>query len=359
MKPLLRDIIPDLWAEQMRIHDEPAYRGRQLAHWLYRRHAVDFDSMHNLPEALRRKFAAFYDASGLTISERLVSSDGTRKFLFRLRDQQLIESVLIPMQGHATICVSSQIGCAMACRFCATARGGLSRNLSCGEIIEQVQRLAIDLQTTPYTRHGNRGYNVVFMGMGEPLDNREAVVRSLSIMASPSGLGLSPRRLQISTSGPLHGLDLLEDLDLPVGLTISLGGADDTQRRRLMPVPGKAGVDLVLAAAERFARRTAQKVTIAWVLIADRTDDPTQARKLASLLRKRPFKVNLIPLNTLDRENLAAATAPRTLAFQRVLTEAGVPAFIRASGGQDIDAACGQLRRRRMAPDDSGHADQS
>jgi 23S rRNA (adenine2503-C2)-methyltransferase len=349
MKPLLRDIIPDQWPALMAAAGAPAYRGRQLAHWLYRRHALTWDAMRNLPRPLRDRLAGSYDAAGLAPGERLVAADGTRKFLFRLRDGQSVESVIIPMEGHATFCISSQVGCAMACRFCATARGGLVRDLGCGEIVEQVQRLALDLVTDPFPQHGGRGFNVVFMGMGEPLDNAQAVRQAVAIFTSPAGLGLSPRRIQISTSAPPHGLAELDALDVPVGLTISLGGADDAARRKIMPVAGRAGVAAALAAAERYALRTGQRVTIAWVLIAGRTDALDQARMLADLVGRRPFKINLIPLNEIDDDDLAAASSERILAFQRILTEAGVPAFIRVSGGQDIGAACGQLRRRRLA----------
>ena len=303
--------------------------------------------MQNLPHVLRDALATTYDPAGLRIDERQVANDGTRKFLFRLRDDQTVESVIIPMENHATFCISSQVGCAMACRFCATARGGLVRNLSSGEIVEQVQRLAADLGTDPFPQHGDRSYNVVFMGMGEPLDNFAAVRTSLSIMTSPDGLGLSTRRIQISTSAPPQGLAHLDELDLPVGLTISLGGADDDARRKVMPVSGRAGVDEALAAAERHARRSGRRVTVAWVLIDGRTDQIEQARQLARVTANRPFKVNLIPLNEVDGDDLAATGNARTLAFQRILTDAGVPTFIRVSGGRDIGAACGQLRRRR------------
>jgi 23S rRNA (adenine2503-C2)-methyltransferase len=348
MKPLARDIIPADWTALLADRGYPAFRGRQLAHWLYAHGAMSWDQMHNLPRALREELAAGFDVAGLAVTERLVAADGTRKFLFQLRDGQFVESVIIPMEGKATFCISSQVGCAMACGFCATARGGLVRSLSTGEIVEQVQHLAADLAQDPFPQHGDRGFNVVFMGMGEPLDNFAAVHRALVIFTAPDGLALSTRRVQISTSAPLHGLEHLAALDIPVGLTISLGGADDAARRKVMPVSGRAGVEEALAAAARFAQRTGRRVTIAWVLIAGRTDTIDQAQKLAQLAAKRPFKVNLIPLNRLDDSTLAAASSEAVLAFQRVLTQAGIPAFIRVSGGQDIDAACGQLRRRKL-----------
>jgi 23S rRNA (adenine2503-C2)-methyltransferase len=352
MKPLLRDIVPEDWPDRMVARGEPAYRGRQLVRWAYAQSAWSFDAMTNLPAPLRTALSAEWDPAGLEVSERTVAADGTRKFLFRLRDGQTVESVIIPMENHATFCISSQVGCAMACRFCATARGGLVRGLTPGEIVEQVQRLAGDLHTDPFPQHGDRGYNVVFMGMGEPLDNFPAVRTALDTFVSPAGLGLSVRRVQLSTSAPPHGLPHLAELDLPVGLTISLGGSDDAARRKVMPVSGKATVSEALDAAADFARRSGRRVTIAWVLIDGRTDQLEQARNLARLTANRPFKVNLIPLNELDDDDLAATGSERVLAFQRVLTDAGVPAFIRVSGGRDIGAACGQLRRRRQRPGD-------
>lgn len=348
LKPLLRDIVPSEWPALLSARGMPAYRGRQLVQWLYGQAAFDWDAMRNLPRALKEQLADSHDIAGLEPVERRIAADGTRKFLFRLRDRQTVESVIIPMENHATFCISSQVGCAMACRFCATARGGLVRGLSPGEIVEQVQRLAADLDSDPFPQHGQRRYNVVFMGMGEPLDNFASVRTSLDIFSDEQGLGLSCRRIQISTSGPPGGLHHLAELDLPVGLTISLGGADDLARRKVMPVSGKAGVAEVLAAAAAHAQRHGRRVTVAWVLIAGKTDGLEQAALLAAATRNRPFKVNLIPLNELDDDDLRATGGAQVLAFQRVLTDAGVPAFIRVSGGRDIGAACGQLRRQRQ-----------
>jgi len=349
VKPLLRDTVPGHWPEALAARGLPRFRGRQLVHWLFARSAMSWDAMHNLPRAVRAELAESHDLAGLERVDRLIAADGTRKFLFRLRDGHTVESVIIPMENHATFCISSQVGCAMACRFCATARGGLVRGLSPGEIVEQVQRLARDLQEDPFPQHGDRGYNVVFMGMGEPLDNFPAVRTALQIFTAADGLGLSTRRLQISTSAPPHGLAHLAELDIPVGLTISLGGATDTARRQVMPVSGKATVADAMAAAAAYGRRCGRRVTVAWVLIAGKTDDLAQAAELARVAAGGPFKVNLIPLNELDDDDLEATGSERVLAFQRVLTDAGVPAFIRVSGGRDIGAACGQLRRRRLA----------
>ena len=345
-KPLMRSVHPATWPDLMVARGHAAYRGQQLAGWLYGQDAAAWDKMTNLPASLRDRLAIDYDLTALTTSERCVSADGTRKFLFRLRDGETVESVMIPMERHTTFCLSSQVGCTMACRFCATARGGLVRNLAAGEIVEQVLRLRDDLASAPQPGHGKKQYNIVLMGMGEPLDNWDQVQAALDILVAPEGLGISPRRIQLSTAAPTGGLQQLVDGRHAVGLTISLGGATDAQRRGVMPIAGREPIAKVLAAAERYARRIGRHATVAYVLIAGVTDDLTQARQIAHLLQRRPFKVNLIPLNRLDDDTLAPTATPRVLAFQKILIEAGVPARIRASGGQDIAAACGQLRRR-------------
>lgn len=346
-KPLLRSLVPAAFAGVSAAAGQPRYRGDQLRQWVLGRGALSWDAMTNLPRAWRDDLAAAWDLAALEPEARQVSADGTRKFLFRLRDGHHVESVIIPMAHHATFCVSSQVGCAMACRFCATARGGLVRDLEPGEIIEQIQRLEADLVAVPVPGHGERSFNVVFMGMGEPLDAWDPVAAALAIMTDADGLGMSKRRIQISTSGPREGLARLLAAAPGVGLTLSLGGADDESRRRLMPVPGRTPVAEAVDLAERYGRAAGRRVTIAWVLIEGRTDGLQQARTLARLLAGRPFKVNLIPMNPLHDDDLDRPARERTLAFQQVLTDAGVAAFIRESGGRDIDAACGQLRRRR------------
>ncbi len=326
-----------------------AYRSAQLGEWLHRHDALGWDEMRNMPRALREAMAARFDLQGLDPVERQVSGDGTRKFLFSLRDGQTVESVIIPMESHATFCLSTQVGCAMACRFCATARGGLVRNLEAGEILEQVTHLKRDLASAPVPGHGDRQFNVVFMGMGEPLDNWDALPRVLETMLAEDGLAMSRRRVQVSTSGPGEGLRRLLDLAPGIGLTLSLGGTTDEERRQLMPVPGRTPLAEVIDLGARYARQAGRRATIAWVLIAGRTDQPDQARRLAKLAGGGPFKVNLIPLNRLDDDAQEPPTAAAVQVFQEILTRAGVDNTVRLSGGRDIAAACGQLRRRRLA----------
>ena len=347
LKPLLRSLVPERYPALAAELGVPAYRARQLAEWVFAHGALDWEQMGNLPRAMREELAARFDLSGLELQERQLAADRTRKFLFRLRDGHTVESVIIPMAEHTTFCISSQVGCAMACTFCATARGGLVRNLTAGEVIEQIIRLRRDLLDTPMPGIGDRQFNVVFMGMGEPLDNWDAVATALETMMSEAGLAMSRRRIQISTSGPAGGLRQLIAAAPGVGLTLSLGGSTDEERRKVMPVPGRTSLQDALSLAADYGRAVGRRVTIAWVLIRGKTDEPAQANRLAALLRGHNFKVNLIPLNPLDDSALRPADDAAVLAFQGVLTAAGIPAFIRASGGRDIDAACGQLRRRR------------
>jgi 23S rRNA (adenine2503-C2)-methyltransferase len=253
------------------------------------------------------------------------------------------------MAEHVTFCISTQVGCAMACTFCATARGGLVRNLEAGEIVEQVLRLRRDVEDDPVPGIGGRAFNVVFMGMGEPLDNWPAVADSLAIFQDVRAMSLSRRRIQVSTSGPGDGLRTLVEACPGVGLTLSLGGSTDEERRKVMPVPGRTTLVEAVDLAADYGRKAGRRVTLAWVLIEGRTDDLEQARRIAKLARRGPFKINLIPLNPLDDGKLAPPSDETILAFQKVITDAGVPAFVRASGGRDIAAACGQLRRRRLA----------
>lgn len=347
-KPLLRSLVPEELDALVAACGGEAYRARQLTDWLYGHDALHWDELRNLPRSLRDALAEGHDLQALSPVERQVSQDGTRKFLFRLRDGLTVESVIIPMESHTTFCLSTQVGCAMACRFCATARGGLVRNLEPGEILEQITHLRRDLAAAPIREHGDRQFNAVFMGMGEPLDNWEALPGTLRLMMHEQGFAMSKRRIQVSTSGPGDGLRRLVAAAPGVGLTLSLGGTTDEERKRLMPVPGRTPLAEVIALGARYARQSGRRATIAWVLIAGRTDMPEQAKRLAKLAGSGPFKVNLIPLNALDDDTQAPPADAAVLTFQAILTRAGIDTTIRLSGGRDIAAACGQLRRRRL-----------
>ncbi len=348
MKPLLRSLVPEQLSKIPILQDVSPFRARQLSQWVFEHGVFQWESMSNLPKPLVKELAQVFDIRSLELVTRQVSTDGTRKFLHRLRDSQTVESVIIPMGDHVTFCISSQVGCAMACSFCATARGGLVRQLEAGEIVDQILVLQKDLAHEPYPGCGDKKPNVVFMGMGEPLDNWENVQQSLKIMMHKKGLNMSRRRIQISSSGPAEGLQALINSNPGIGLTLSLGGTTDVSRKKIMPVPGRTGVLQAVDLAATYARKSGRRATLAWVLIEQTTDTLQQASQLAKLAQRGAFKVNLIPMNKLDDGKLVPPDRKRMLAFQEVLTGKGVKAFIRASGGQDIAAACGQLRRQHQ-----------
>ena len=343
---LIRDLGPDALEPLVREAGEPAYRAGQLGLWLYRERVRTWSEMTNLPAKFRAHLSGRFRLEGLEIVERQVSEDGTRKVLFALHDGQMIESVIIPMDGHRTFCISSQVGCAMGCTFCATARGGLARNLSAGEIVEQVIHLDREAGDSGRIDSSGKGFNIVFMGMGEPLDNFEAVAASIRTMTDERGLGLSQRRITLSTSGSGNGLRALLASDLKVGLTVSLNSTTDETRRKVMPKPGRTPLAEIMGLATAYAERIRRPATIAYVLLAGINDSLETARELAALVRNKPLKVNLIPLNEIGG-GLAAPEREKQHAFQAELLSQGIRSTLRDSGGRDIDAACGQLRAKR------------
>jgi len=347
-KPLIRNMVPNEIASMGKQYQWPSFRTTQLNQWLHIHQVLSWDDMSNIPQKMRCRLAEQFDLESLTLHEKQVSQDGTRKFLFSLRDGLTVESVIIPMADHATFCISTQVGCAMACSFCATARGGLKRNLEAAEIVEQVIRLARELENNPISGHGNQQFNIVYMGMGEPLDNWESTRLSVALFTDKAGMGISRRRIQISTSGPEEGLQKILNDPLGVGITLSIGGSNEIERRQVMPVPGRTTPDRAVELVSKYSKDVSRRATLAWVMIEGKTDHADQARRLADLVRNRPMKVNLIPLNPLDDGPDKAPSQAEILAFQKILIEGGVDTFIRSSGGLDIAAACGQLRRRRL-----------
>ncbi len=347
-KPLIRNMVPDEIVSMAREYNWPGFRTTQLNQWLHIHQVLCWDEMSNLPQKMRLQLSEEFDLESLKVQEKQVSKDGTRKFLFSLRDGLTVESVIIPMADHATFCISTQVGCAMACSFCATARGGLKRNLQAAEIVEQVIRLTGELKENPISGHGNQQFNIVFMGMGEPLDNWEGTKKSVALFTDKAGMGISRRRIQISTSGPEEGLQKILAEPLGVGITLSIGGSNEVERKQVMPVPGRTTPDRAVELVSRYAKDVGRRATLAWVMIEGKTDDVDQARRLADLVRNRPIKINLIPLNPLDEGSDKAPSRAGILTFQKVLIDGGIDTFIRASAGLDIAAACGQLRRRGL-----------
>lgn len=314
---------------------QPRYRARQLTKWLYKG-VRTFDEMTDISRALRQELAAKARISRLTLDRKEVSSDGTQKFRWRLDDGHFIESVLIPEEDHLTLCLSSQVGCAMGCRFCLTARQGLVRNLTASEIVNQILEVKALLSgDRPLT-------NLVFMGMGEPLANFANLVRAIRIIQAPWGLNFSARRMTVSTVGLAPLIPRLGQ-EVRVNLTVSLNASDDATRSALMPVNDKYPLEAVLQACRAFPLPRHRRITFAYVLLDGVNDSPDQARSLARLLRGFRAKINLIPFNPHPLLPYASPSPDRVLAFQEILREAHYPVFIRESRGRDIAAACGQL----------------
>ncbi|MDI6852797.1 MAG: 23S rRNA (adenine(2503)-C(2))-methyltransferase RlmN [Deltaproteobacteria bacterium] len=314
---------------------QPRFRARQLTKWLYKG-ALDFDEMTDVSREFRQELAGRACLSRLKLDKEEFSADGTRKFRWRLADGHAIESVLIPEEDHLTLCLSSQAGCAMGCRFCLTARQGLKRNLTASEIVNQILGVKARLgQDKPLK-------NLVFMGMGEPLANYDALIRALTIIQAPWGLNFSARRVTVSTVGLAPLIPRL-GRDVRVNLTVSLNAADNHTREAIMPVNQTYSLDAVLAACRAYPLPRHRRITFAYVLLAGINDSPAQARELARLLKGFRAKINLIPFNPHPDLPFSAPGPDRVLMFQEILREAHYPVFIRESRGRDIAAACGQL----------------
>ncbi len=356
----LIDRLPEEWAEALVEMGEPRYRGLAVFRWIHQRGVLDPDQMTDLPKSLREKLRAQGLGEPMTVVREQLSDDTTRKLLFRLHDGREIESVLIPQRIHTnadvvdldddepesqaratapfTECISTQVGCAMGCVFCASGQAGLKRNLSAGEIVSQLilGRRRLDA--------GERLRNVVLMGMGEPLANYDAVARALVLMTHPEGLNLSRRRVTLSTSGLVPQIDRLgADFGGQVQLAVSLHQVDDARRSALMPINKKYPLAALLAALKRYPLPKRRRITIEYTLVRGQNDSTADARLLARLMRGLRVKVNLIPMNPIDASELGPSSWDTVDAFQKVLFDAGIATFVRRRKGADIAAACGQL----------------
>jgi 23S rRNA (adenine2503-C2)-methyltransferase len=326
----------------------PSYRGQQVLDWVYHRGVVEPERMTNLPRELRSRLAEDLDAPGLDVARVADAADGTRKLALRLGDGELIESVLIPDRHRLTLCVSSQVGCAMGCAFCATARLGLSRHLRVDEIVAQVVLARAELAARPVG--GGQLTNLVFMGMGEPLHNLSNLLAALEILTSPWGLGISPRRITVSTVGLIPEMQrLLEQTQ--VNLAVSLTATSEESRRSLMPVTRKYGLEALLDACRALPLPRRRRITFEYVLLDEQNDSDADARRLVNLLHGIRSKVNLICFNPFPGTPFAASPRERIERFQRRLLDHGLAATIRESRGRDIAAACGQLAAQAARPD--------
>src|SRR5256712_3258757 len=320
------------------------YRGRKSATWIYRKGAGELEAMSDLPKDLRMQLAESHEIGRPDLERATPSQDGSRKLVFRLADDRRMSAVLMPDDGRITLCLSTQVGCGYACAFCLTGTMGLDRNLTAGEIVGQL------LAANALLGEEGRVTHVVFMGMGEPLANYAHLVTALKIMIDPKlGLAYSPRRLTVSTVGLVSGIDKLGREDLKVNLAISLHGATDEVRGRLMPINRSWNLEALMAAVKRYPLASRQRVFFEYVMLEDVNDSAEQARALVRLLRGVKAKVNLIPFNDWEGAPFRRPPLPRILAFQGILLDAGLTTTVRWSKGEDIGAACGPVKEAASA----------
>jgi 23S rRNA (adenine2503-C2)-methyltransferase len=323
----------EAWAKEQGL---PAYRARQLRHWVFKARVRGFEEMTDVPKHLRARLVDTARINHLEEIKREVSRDGTLKVLFALDDGYTIETVLLPERGHFTLCVSSQAGCAMNCLFCLTGKQGLKRNLTAAEIVDQVVQVKRTMEDP------DRLTNLVLMGMGEPLANYDAVVKALDNLIAEDGMNFSHRTVTLSTCGLVPQIQRLGK-DTRVNLAVSLNAADDETRSRLMPINRTYPLAKLLPALKAFPLPNRRMITFEYILIQGMNDGDKDALKLVSLLRGLRAKINLIPLNPHPGLPMEAPTPERILQFQEILVRNHFTAIVRKSKGQDISAACGQL----------------
>ena len=325
---------------------EKRFRATQLLRWIHQRGASDFDAMSDLAKSLRAKLAGQAEVRGLPILSEHASADGTVKWLFDVGGGDAVETVYIPETGRGTLCISSQAGCAVGCRFCSTGHQGFSRNLTTAEIVAQLWQAEHSLRRRLELPAGERAVtNVVMMGMGEPLQNYAALVPALKLMLDDHGYGLSRRRVTVSTSGVVPMIDRLRE-DMPVALAVSLHAPTDALRDDLVPLNRKYPLQELLGACKRYLEAAPRDfITFEYCMLDGANDSDDQARALIALVRQAqlPCKFNLIPFNPFPQSGLKRSPPERVAAFARILQDAGLVATVRKTRGDDIDAACGQL----------------
>ena len=335
----------EAWAAR---RNEPPYRAKQVLQWLYHKRISRFREMSDLAERLRDQLDREFILEPLACARKTGSRDTTQKFLFALRDNSFIETVLIPASpalygspsDRKTLCVSTQVGCAYGCKFCASGLEGWTRNLDPGEIVEQV------LQVEALS--GEKINNIVFMGMGEPLANYQNLLQAIEIIRAPWGIGIGARHITVSTSGLAPRIRELADQPLQIRLAVSLHGATDEVRQTIMPINRKFNLAALIDACAYYSEKKRQRITLEYILIENVNDTLDQAMELAKLARRLEAKINLIPYNTVQGLAWKRPSQTRQQTFHRALRKSGVDATIRREKGHDIDAACGQLRLQTM-----------
>ncbi len=336
-----RSLSLDEWGGLLEGMGEKPFRRKQLYEWLHRKLAGTWEEMGNLPGSLRDRLREQYPLLGLrTVEVQTSALDGTKKFLFALADGNAVESVWMQYPHGNSVCISSQVGCRMGCRFCASAIGGLTRNLTPGEMLSQVYEIQ--------KATGERVSNVVVMGTGEPFDNYESLIRFLHMISDENGLHISQRNLTVSTCGIVPGIRKFSRENLQVTLALSLHASNDEKRRRLMPVAQAYPLAEVMDACQEYFALTGRRVTFEYSLVAGVNDTAEDARELRSLLAGQNCHMNLIPVNPVREREFVSPDRHKVLVFKNKLEKYGINVTIRREMGRDIDGACGQLRKRHM-----------
>jgi len=358
----LKPTILDYTQSELEEMFPPKFRAKQIYNWVYQHHIDTFAEMDNVPKKLREELDRSYTLSPLKIVQRQRSSDGSIKYLFELQDGHTVEAVLLKMKDavydergelihHAkhTVCVSSQVGCKVGCAFCLTAKGGFIRNLTAGEIVGQVLEIKKDNDIA-----SNRRVNIVYMGMGEPLDNLDNLAKAIRIFANENGLSISPKRQTVSTSGISSKIKKLGEMELGVQLAISLHAVDDALREELIPMNKAYNIASIIEAVKNFPVNTRKRVMFEYLVIKNVNDDIASAKKLLKLLEGIKSKVNLIYFNPYPGSGFERPEPERMRKFQEYLLSKGLLCTIRESKGLDISAACGQLREQELTGDNRG-----
>ncbi len=341
MKKSIKNYNLDDLKEELKSINEKPFRAEQIFKWIYQDKVNSFDDMTNLSLELRKKLNDNYDLRNFKIVNKLESIDGTKKYLFDVGDEgNLIETVLMSYHHGYTICVSSQIGCKMGCKFCASTGIPFSRNLTSGEIVEQVLAIERDLNL--------RISNIVFMGIGEPLDNFENVMKSIQIINNPKGLNIGARHISISTSGIVPKIYELADKKLQCTLSISLHSSNNKTRSSMMPVNDAYPIKELIKACKYYIQKTNKRISFEYALAKDNNDNLDDAKELVKLLDGMLAHVNLIPINQIENGNYKKSTNENIIKFRDYLNDHGIVATIRRELGSDISAACGQLRRQHL-----------
>ncbi|HJB16973.1 MAG TPA: 23S rRNA (adenine(2503)-C(2))-methyltransferase RlmN [Candidatus Blautia excrementipullorum] len=331
--------------ELMESIGEKAFRAKQIYGWLHQHFAVSYDEMANIPKSLKKKLEDYPITALEMLDVQISKIDGTRKYLFRLNDGNTIESVLMRYRHGNSVCISSQAGCRMGCRFCASTIGGLARNLLPSEMLDQIYRIQ---EST-----GERISNVVVMGSGEPLDNYDNLLRFIRLLTEEGGLHLSQRNLTVSTCGLVPQLYDLAEEKLQMTLAVSLHASNDEKRRELMPIAKKYSIDELLKACRNYFEKTGRRITFEYSLVAGVNDSREDALELAGLLKGLNCHVNLIPVNPVRERSFVRSTREAVENFKINLEKCGINGTIRREMGSDIDGACGQLRKRYMEKTES------